>query len=66
MDTRDLLENQVELLTRRVQEMVYQVEQMEDRMSYFENVLLTLLVALKDGGIIVDSDEKSSDKTYEC
>tara|TARA_B100000287_G_scaffold382648_1_gene387912 strand:- start:136 stop:336 length:201 start_codon:yes stop_codon:yes gene_type:complete len=66
LETRDLWEHQVELLTRRVQEMVYKLDQMESRMQYFENVLLTLLVALKDSGIIVDADEETDTKTYEC
>ncbi len=46
--------------------MVYKLDQMESRMEYFENVLLTLLVALKDSGIIVDADEETDTKTYEC
>ena len=64
MDSRDLWENQVNLITRQCRILSEEMEKMEARISYFENVIFTLLVALKEGGVIVDSDE-SSDKTYE-
>jgi len=60
MNTRDMWENQVELLTRHCRVLTDQVDQLEQRVEYYENVLFTLLVALKDGGIIVDSDESDS------
>jgi len=57
MNTRDMWENQVELLTRHCQNLTQQLEQLENRLHYFEGVVATLLVALKEGGVIVDSDE---------
>ena len=57
MDTRDMWENQVELLTRHCQSLTRQVDQLQDRLQYFEDVVVTLLLALKEGGIIVESDD---------
>ena len=57
MNTRDMWENQVELLTRHCQNLTQQLEQLENRLHYFEGVVTTLLVALKEGGILVDSNE---------
>jgi len=62
MNTKDMWENQVELLTRHCRVLTDQVDQLEQRVSYYENVLFTLLIALKDGGIIVDSDESENEK----
>jgi hypothetical protein len=56
MDTRDMLQYQVDQLTSQCQKLVMQVEEMESRISYFEKVVLTLLIALKEGGVIVDSE----------
>ena len=64
MNTKDMWENQVELLARHCRVLTDQVDQLEQRVSYYENVLFTLLMALKDGGIIVDSDE-SENEEYE-
>ena len=61
MNTRDMWENQVELLTRQCQMLTRQIEQLEERLHYFEGVVATLLVALKEGGVIVDSSEKDAD-----
>ena len=66
MDTRDMFETQVELLTRHCRTLSDQVDQLEERLTYFENVVATLLIALKDAKIIVDADESSDLKTYEC
>jgi len=63
MDTRDLWENQINLLTTRCKVLCDTVENLEKRIAYFENVLLTLLVALKEGGIITDSSE-TDENTY--
>ena len=60
---RDMWENQVELLTRHCQALTQQVEQLESRLHYFEGVVATLLVALKEGGVLVDSDEGSEGTT---
>ena len=57
MNTRDMWENQVELLTRHCQNLTQQLEQLENRLHYFEGVVATLLVALKEGGVLVDSSE---------
>ena len=57
----DMWENQVELLTRHCQMLTRQIEQLEERLHYFEGVVATLLVALKEGGVIVDSSEKDAD-----
>ena len=66
MDTRHLYESQIELLTKHCRILTDQIDQMDLRMSYFESVIITLLSALKEGGIIVDADEKLDGKTYEC
>jgi len=58
-------ENQVELLTRHCRVLSDQVDQAEQRITYLENVLATLLIALKEGGIIVDEDDDSTEPTYE-
>jgi len=63
MNTRDMWENQVELLTRHCQNLTQQLEQLENRLHYFEGVVATLLVALKEGGVIVDSDEAPEEAT---
>ena len=65
MNTRDMWENQVELLTRHCQMLTRQMEQLENRLHYFEGVVATLLVALKEGGVIVDSDESTDVPSYE-
>ena len=65
MNTRDMWENQVELLTRHCQVLTQQIEQLENRLHYFEGVVATLLVALKEGGVIVDSDESTDVPSYE-
>ncbi len=57
MDTRDMWENQIELLTRHCQALTGQVDDLQNRLQYFEEVVLTLLVALKQGGVIVDDAE---------
>ena len=55
--TRDMWEHQVQLLTREVNRLREELEVANERMTYFENVVLTLLMGLKDAGIIEDSDE---------
>ena len=65
MNTRDMWENQVELLTRHCQKLTRQVEELEARLHYFEGVVATLLVALKEGGVIVAEGEDTEKTTYE-
>ena len=65
MNTRDMWENQVELLTRHCQRLTLQVEQLENRLHYFEGVVATLLIALKEGGVIVDNEESTDVPSYE-
>jgi hypothetical protein len=52
MDSRDLWEDQVNRLTKRYAELTQEVEALGARLSYFENVVVKLLMALKEGGII--------------
>jgi len=65
MNTRDMWENQVELLTRHCQTLTRTVTELEERLGYFEGVVATLLVALKEARIIVPEGEGSTDTTYE-
>jgi len=52
MDSRDLWEDQVNRLTNRCSELTHEVATLEARLSYFESVVIKLLVALKEGGVI--------------
>jgi hypothetical protein len=52
MDSRDLWEDHVNGLAKQCRDLALSVEQLESRMEYFENVLLTLLVGLKEAKII--------------
>jgi hypothetical protein len=65
MNTRDMWEYQVEILTKQTRLLAEKLDQMNDRMNYFENLTLTLIVALKKGGIIVDTTDNDTD-SYEC
>ena len=58
-------EYQVELLTSSMRKANQSIEIIESRLDYIEKVLLTLIVALKQGGIIVDSDGSTESETYE-
>ncbi len=53
----------MELLTRQCQRMTQKIDELETRLHYFEGVVATLLVALKEGGVIVDSSEKDAGAT---
>ena len=53
----------MELLTRQCQRMTKKIDELETRLHYFEGVVATLLVALKEGGVIVDSSEKDAGAT---
>ena len=65
MDTRDLWQQHVERLTKHTQELTRKVDSLQDRMHYLEGVVVTLLVALKEGGVIVDSDESTEEGVYQ-
>ena len=57
MDTRDLWEEQVERLIKQLQLVIHQIDTFDQRVTFLENTVLTLIVALKRGGVIVDSSE---------
>jgi len=57
METRDLWEDQVNRLTGQCRLMIEQMTAFDERVTFLENTVLTLIVALKEGGVIVDSDE---------
>ena len=38
---------------------------LESRVKFLEDTLITLLVALKEGGVIVDDDEEVNDQQYQ-
>ena len=59
----DMWENQVELLTRHCQKMTQKIDELEQRLHYFEGVVATLLVALKEGGVLVDGEDKDPGST---
>lgn len=52
MNERDLWENQVEILTKRTAILNRELEEIASRLEYFENVVLVLISALREGGII--------------
>jgi hypothetical protein len=62
---RDMWEAQVERLTKHCQSLTRKTEELEARLEYFEGVVATLLVALKEGGVLVDSSEESESTEYE-
>ena len=64
MDTNRLWEDHVEKLTKKYSYLISQNEALEERVSYLENVVLTLIVALKSGGVIQDASD-SDKNTYE-
>jgi len=66
MNTRDMWEHQVEVLTLHTQKLTSKVYDLEERITYYEEVLGTLLVALKEAGVIVEADGDDPDTpTYE-
>lgn len=44
-------------LEERISEVAASVEHMQQRMDFFEAIVLKLLVGLKDAGIIVESED---------
>jgi|LULN01.1.fsa_nt_gb uncharacterized protein YoxC len=56
MDTRDLWEEHINGLTKQVAYLLHKVKEMEERAQYFEEVVITLITALKNAGVIVDDE----------
>ena len=56
MDTNDLWEEHIRGLTKQVAYLLRKVQYLEQRSDYYEEVVITLITALKDAGIIVDDD----------
>jgi len=57
MDSNDLWQKHVDGLTRQVAFLLHKAEELENRLEYYEEVFVTLLKALKKGGIIIDDNE---------
>tara|TARA_R110002020_G_scaffold50716_6_gene143119 strand:+ start:9064 stop:9252 length:189 start_codon:yes stop_codon:yes gene_type:complete len=62
MDTRDLWEEQVSRLTNKYGLLLEKIEDMDARMEYVENLVLTLLVGLKNSGVLVPAEEDSPEE----
>jgi len=62
---RDMWENQVELLTRHCQKLTHKITDLEERLHYFEGVVATLLIALKEGGVLVPEGDNEEAQTQE-
>jgi hypothetical protein len=66
MNSREMWENQILLLTRHCQTLTRQVDELESRLHYYEGVVATLLVALKENGVLVPQEQSDpNEKTYE-
>lgn len=65
MNTRDMWENQVELLTRHCQTLTSEMKVLEERLQYFEGVVVTLLTALVENGVITPDPDNTETQTYE-
>ena len=57
MDTRSLWEDHVDGLTKHCQRLDSRIEDLEGRLTFFENVVVVLIKALKDGGVIVEKSD---------
>lgn len=56
MDTNELWEEHIRGLTKQVAYLLQKVQHLEQRSDYYEEVVITLITALKNAGIIVDDD----------
>jgi uncharacterized protein YoxC len=57
MNSNDLWQEHIDGLTRQVAFLLQKTNELENRLQYYEDVFVTLLTALKKGGVIVDDDE---------
>jgi hypothetical protein len=57
MNSNDLWQDHIDGLTKQVAYLLRKVGDLEGRLDYYEEVFVTLLAALKSGGIIVDDEE---------
>ena len=65
MNTREMWEDQVVRLSKQTLDLIQKMEKFEQRITYLEGVVVTLLVALKEGGVIVDADDDDQTSTYD-
>ena len=56
MDSNDLWQEHVNGLTRQVAYLLQKTQELENRLEYYEEVFVTLLTALKQGGVLVDDE----------
>tara|TARA_B100000287_G_C20318899_1_gene656996 strand:- start:323 stop:517 length:195 start_codon:yes stop_codon:yes gene_type:complete len=56
MDTNEIWQDHVTGLTKQVRYLLEKVSQLEERSNYYESVVITLITALKEGGIIVEDE----------
>ena len=57
MNSNDLWQEHLSGLTKQVAFLLQRTQELENRLQYYEEVFITLLKALKQGGIIVDDSE---------
>jgi len=57
MDSNDLWQEHVNGLTKQIAYLLQKTEELENRLEYYEEVFVTLLTALKQGGVLVDDEE---------
>ena len=57
MDSNDLWQNHIDGLTKQVAFLLHKIQELENRLEYYEEVFITLLTALKQGGVIIDDEE---------
>ena len=65
MNTREMWEDQVVRLSKQTLDLIQKMEKFEQRITYLEGVVVTFLVALKEGGVIVDADDDDQTSTYD-